>query len=264
MILIAASKKDPAGINIAEKLVEHFPFERDGQIYVHAHYDAVLTLIDERTIYADYLEKAYEGTEAIFFITRHVSKEGVPTLTTHTPGNFHTADFGGVVGTLCPSNPRAQKIALCTMKKERDEASLTHEVSMEATHHGPITAVPTTFMEIGSHHAQWVDPRAGYAVAKAAHDALSYKASTSPCAVGIGGGHYSQKLSGIMLGTEWAIGHIIPKYAFPLGPSMLMEAIGKNGPTDAVIMDWKGTPGRSAYRDEIETSGMKVYKTKDF
>ncbi len=264
MILIAASKKDPAGVNIFENLIEHFPFERDGPVYAHTHCDAVLALIDERTIYADYLEKSYPGTEAIFFITRHVSKEGVPTLTTHTPGNFHTADFGGVVGALCPSNPLAQKIALRTMQKERDEASLTHEVSMEATHHGPITSVPTTFMEIGSHHAQWVDPRAGYVVAKAAHEALSYKEYTAPCALGIGGGHYPQKLSNIMLETEWAIGHIIPKYAFPVEPSLLRQAIDKNGPTDAVIMDWKGTPSRSTYRDELETIGMKVYKTKDF
>ena len=150
------------------------------------------------------------------------------------------------------------------MSKERDEASLTHEVSMEATHHGPLTSVPTTFMEIGSHHAQWVDPRAGYVVAKAAHEALAYGEATFPCAVGLGGGHYSPKLSDVMISTDWAIGHILPKYAFPTDESMLRQAIEKNGPTDAVIMDWKGTPSRSMYRDLLESMGMNVMKTKDF
>jgi D-aminoacyl-tRNA deacylase len=80
----------------------------------------------------------------------------------------------------------------------------------------------------------------------------------------MGGGHYSPKLTTVMLETEWAIGHIIPKYAFPVEESMLRQAMEKTEGAEAVIMDWKGTPARSSYHAMAESMGMKVIKTKDF
>ncbi len=264
MILIVASLQDPAGVNIARNLIEHFPFEKDQNGHVHAHNGARLIHIQDRTIHADAIEQAYPSVDAVFFITRHASKEGVPTLTTHTPGNFRTADYGGTLGYVCPSNPRAQKLALMAMEWGREEEGLIYEVSLEATHHGPATAVPTTFFEIGSHHDQWIDPRAGYVVASAVHEALSYADAPHPCALGIGGGHYPLKLTDIALHTPWAVGHVIPKYAFPVDDRTLDHVIAQNGPTDAVILDWKGTPGRAEMKERLETRGIKLYKTKDF
>jgi D-aminoacyl-tRNA deacylase len=265
MILIVASSQDPAGINIATQLIEHFPFERSGpSTYGHAHRDVALHITDERAINADRIERSFPQTEALFFITRHASEKGVPTLSTHAPGNFGTAELGGRDQVLCPANPHAQSIGLRTMHEHVNRDELPYDVSFEATHHGPYTEVPTTFFEIGSATPQWTDEKAGYVVADATMAATSYADARGPTAIGVGGGHYPYKITDVALATEWSVGHIIPRYAFPLSEAMAVQMVEKNGPTSGAIFDWKGTPQRASYRDLLEQMGIKVFKTKDF
>jgi len=265
MILIVASSQDPAGMNIATQLIEHFPFDREGDdTYVHADKDVTLHITGLRAISADTIERTFTSVEALFFITRHASEKGVPTLSTHAPGNFGSADLGGREKTLCPANPHAQSIGLRTMRDHVKNDDMPYDVSFEATHHGPYTEVPTTFLEIGSSMEQWTDEKAGYVVADATMTATRYTEAQSPVAIGVGGGHYPYKITDVALATEWSIGHIIPRYAFPLGMDMARQMIEKNGPTSAAILDWKGTPQRSSYRDLLEQMGIKVFKTKDF
>jgi len=264
MILIIASKQDPAGLNIANNILEHYDFVKvDDDIYEHSSSDAKLIIIGKRTIFSDHIEERYDNVEANFFITRHSSAKGVNTLSTHSPGNFYEAMHGGVEGKLCPSNPIAQKIALRSLFRQQMETGIDYQVSLEATHHGPLTSVPTTFFEVGSRIEQWKDPRAGEIVANATMEALDFPNRDYPIALGIGGGHYPKKLSEVMNGTEWAIGHIIPKYAFPIDKDIIKRTFEKNGGGDTVIFDWKGTPNRSHYADLIKSLGYKVLKTKD-
>jgi len=265
MILIAASEKDPAGVNIASCLREDFDFEKTGRgSYAYEGADAELVITPNRIINEDYFENRYPGTEAILFITRHVSKEGVSSITAHTPGNFNDAQYGGREKTLCISNPAAQKLAICTMEREREKNDLDFQVTLEATHHGPLTAVPTTFLEIGSSEKQWKNEDAGHAVASAAIAALDYGTITCKKAIGVGGGHYPEKLTRLMIETDWAVGHIIPRYAFPLDEDIIRQAVEKNNGGTTAIFDWKGTPARSQYKSLFESFGLEILKTKDF
>ncbi|MHC1604562.1 MAG: D-aminoacyl-tRNA deacylase [Candidatus Methanofastidiosia archaeon] len=262
MILVAASFQDPAGKNIAQNLIDHFNFDKiNNKTYENKEKNAMLVILKERTIYADFLEKRYRGIDAIFFVSKHASKKDIPTLTTHTPGNFNQALYGGKEKELCISNPSAQKIALQVMQEEKEKEDLDFGVSLEATHHGPLTDVATTFFEIGSSLDRWNNSQAGYIVAKAVFKALDYRNYAFKKAVGVGGGHYSKKLTTIALDTCWAIGHIIPKYAFPLEEKMAQDAIKKNGGCDAVIFDWKGTPQRTIYQKIFESLNIDTFKT---
>jgi len=264
MILIIASSQDPAGMNIADNMLEHHDFERIGDnIFEYTKKNAILNIISERSIYADYIEKKFDDVEANFFITRHSSEKGVHTLTVHTPGNYNGAMYGGVEGKICISNPIAQKIALQRMFKERDQYGLDYEVSLEATHHGPITSVPSTFFEVGSKMEQWKDKKAGEVVASATIEALRFNDMDYPKAIGVGGGHYPQRLSEIVKTTDWAVGHVIPKYAFPIDENRASELFNMNNGGETVIFDWKGTPNRTHYRDLFESLGYKTLKTKD-
>ncbi len=265
MILIAASLQDPAGMNIAKNLQEHFDFEKENdKTFVHGTDDVKLALISQKTIFADYLEKNYENVECIFFITRHSSKEEIPTLTVHAPGNFKDALFGGKERQLCIANPIAQKLAINCMNKLKINDDLPYNVSLEATHHGPITSVPTSFFEIGSTPKQWKDEKAGNVVATATMEAIKYKKFNYPIAAGFGGGHYSQKLTEVVLCTQWSIGHIIPKYIFPITKEIASQTLKHNNGGIDVICDWKGTPQRSHYKELFESLGSKFMKTKDF
>ncbi|MBN1786364.1 MAG: hypothetical protein JW825_05200 [Candidatus Methanofastidiosa archaeon] len=264
MILIVASKQDPAGMNIAKNMLEHHDFEkREADAYDYCGGKALLQLIEERTIFSNYIENGYEDVDALFFITRHYSESGIHSLTTHSPGCFTDAPFGGMPGELCLSNPIAQKLALKSMFHQREEAGLDYEVSLEATHHGPITGVPTTFFEVGSGLEQWKDDKAGEIVANATIQALKYKDFDFPLAIGLGGGHYPQKLSEVVNHTEWAIGHIAPKYAFPLEERMIRTLFAKNNGGETAIFDWKGTPDRSRYQEMITSLGYRALKTRD-
>lgn len=129
-------------------------------------------------------------------------------------------------------------------------------VSVEATHHGPTSlSVPITFIEIGSDEAAWNDDILGAAVAKAISKAIkSSPRSGETCAIGVGGGHYSEKFTKLMLEEGALIGHIIPKYAMNEGmdPTMFKVCIKRTlGKCSKAYVDWKGTP--SKYKEFIKT-----------
>lgn len=261
MIVILASKQDPAGMNIANHLVELFDFEKI-QKDQYQFKDCILTFIEKDSVYAEFVEKEFEDTiDFIVFASRHSSEAGVPSLTAHTPGNFGAADFGGTTGEICFSNPVAQKLALKELQAQKEELHLDFEVSMEATHHGPLTGIATMFIEIGSQKKQWINPKAGEAVAVSVMKAVSYNEYDFPKAVGIGGGHYCQKHTRVMIYREYAIGHVLAKYV-PVTEENVKKAVEKNGGCDAFILDWKGTPQRSSVAVMLEQFGLPILKAK--
>jgi len=260
MNLILASKKDAAGTNIANHLVELFDFDKTQKDQYHFK-DCILALIERDSVYAEFAEKEFDEIDFIIFASRHSSEAGVPSLTAHTPGNFGSADYGGSPGEICFSNPTAQKVALKELQAQKEELNLDFEVSMEATHHGPLTGKPTMFIEIGSQKEQWTNPKAGEAVAVSLMKAAEYRNHDFPKAVGIGGGHYCQKHTRVMLFREYAIGHVLAKYV-PVTEENVKKAVDKNGGCDAFILDWKGTPGRSSVAKMLEQFELPIYKAK--
>ncbi len=236
MNLIIASKQDLAGMNIANHLRELFDFEKIKKDQ-YQYKDCILSFIEKDSVYAEFPETQFIDIDFIIFASRHSSEAGIPSLTAHTPGNFGSADYGGTPKEICFSNPIAQKLALKELQTQKEELSLDFDVSMEATHHGPLTGKPTMFIEIGSSKEQWTIPKAGEAVAVSLMKAAEYKEHDFKKAVGIGGGHYCQKHTKVMLYRDYAIGHVLAKYV-PITEENVKKAVDKMG--DAMHSFWTG------------------------
>jgi D-aminoacyl-tRNA deacylase len=251
LILLVASTKDVAGMNIANKLVENCNFEKLSETF-HKHpvyskffqnKEVKLLFVNTETVDTQFLGDLF-NPQLLVFLSRHSSAKGIPTLSVHTPGNLSEAEFGGEPRRVSVSPAAAMKNALLEMARLRDEQGLNYEVSYECTHHGPSLDVPTMFVELGSSPKQWKDARAAEVVARSAMAALS-KGSGYSVALGIGGPHYNSKFTKLVLSTQKAFGHIIPKYALPeIDAGVIKLCVEKTAETvDSAVLDWKGIRG---------------------
>jgi len=251
MILIAASNRDPAGLNIREQILNGNNFNeaasafQQNPVYTSRINDediSIVTLTQE-AIEAQDLTTFFPKTELIVFISRHSSASGKPTLSVHTPGNLGTTTLGGKSREVSVSPANAMRHALKAMANMKEEMRLGYEVSYEATHHGPSLDVPAMFTELGSSPKQWKDPEAAKAVAYATMEAaLKFRDTSAETVVGIGGPHYNSKFTKIALEQKVAFGHMIPKYALPqLDKEMLQQCIKKTlEKVERAVLDWKG------------------------
>ncbi|MFQ6080235.1 MAG: D-aminoacyl-tRNA deacylase [Candidatus Bathyarchaeia archaeon] len=251
MILIVASTKDIAGMNIAHQILEHYGFEklpeafRELPVYSTGvqNQEVRLVFVDVEPVYTQFITDFFTP-ELLVFISRHSSLSGIPTLSAHTPGNLGRAELGGVPRKVSISPASAMRDALLEMAKLKEEMRLNYQVSYECTHHGPSLDVPTMFVELGSSPKQWKDLRAAEVVAHAAMAAVS-KRSRYPAALGIGGPHYNKEFTKIALGTQTAFGHMIPKYAIPqVDAEMVEQCVERTMETvESAFLDWKGIRG---------------------
>jgi len=257
MILIVASKKDTAAINIAHQLLAHHSFDKSSKgfqgepVYFKKTWndEAVnLVFIEEEAVNAQFITDAFTP-RLLIFLSRHHSESGIPTLSVHTPGNLVGADLGGLPRKISISPASAMKEALKAMKIFREEMDLDYEVSYECTHHGPSLDAPAMFVELGSSPAQWNDMKAAKVVADAAMVAASNEKSY-PTALGIGGPHYNRKFTRMALENDIAFGHIIPKYAISkIDIEMMRQCIDKTVEhVEKIVLDWKGIKGEDKYR----------------
>lgn len=257
LILFIASTKDTAGMNIAEKLIEQYNFEKLSESFhknpmyskTFQNKETKLLFINTEIVDTQFLGDLF-NPQLIVFLSRHSSAMGIPTLSVHTPGNLSEAKFGGTPRKVSISPAGAMKNALLEMAKLTDEQELNYEVSYECTHHGPSLDVPAMFAELGSSPKQWNDMRAAEVVAHAAMAAISVRSSCS-VALGIGGPHYNKKFTRIALSTQIAFGHIIPKYALPeVDAEIIKQCVERTVETvDSAVLDWKGIKG--AYKPKI-------------
>jgi len=159
-------------------------------------------------------------------LSSHKSKSAGRMITAHFPGNWAKADFGGM--------PKTLNIACASKLKEfvRSAAKLAAgtgwPVCVEADHHGPTPIKPIIFVEIGSTEAEWNDRRAADIVAEATARMLKSTASYE-AAFGVGGGHYAKEFTDILLTSDLAIGHILPKYEIDhIDYDVFSQAIERN------------------------------------
>ncbi len=271
MILIVASTKDIASMNIAKKLREHYEFERISDVFQRnamylkktKKYEARLISINQDIINTQYITDFF-APQLLIFLSRHRSKSGKPTLSVHTPGNLtHEAKSGGMPQKVSISPASAMKETLLEMAKLKEEMKLDYKVSYECTHHGPSLDVPTMFAELGSSPKQWKDFEAAKVVARAAMAAVS-KQSKYQTVLGIGGPHYNEKFTRIALTTKLAFGHIIPKYAIPhVDVKMISQCIERSAETvNSVFLDWKGIRGADKARLSTALEKIGVYIEK--
>ena len=251
MILIVASTKDVAGMNIAQQILDNYDFEKveerfhQNPVYSKKLQDSLVKLVfvNEDIVNTQFITQFF-SPQLLVFISKHRSVSGLPTLSVHTPGNLGEAELGGIPRTVSVSPASAMRNALLEMANVKEELGLNYQVCYECTHHGPSLDVPAMFVELGSSMKQWKDKRAAEAVARAAMAAVS-KRSKYAVVLGVGGPHYNAKFTKIALSKPIAFGHIIPKYAVSLlDADMVRQCVERTvEKVESVILDWKGIKG---------------------
>ncbi len=159
--------------------------------------------------------------EVCVVASRHKSESGIPVLTTHSPGNFGNADFGGNSRELSIAPALYLRESLIYLEEGMEKRRLPYEVSLEATHHGPTSLeFPVLFMEVGSSHNEWGDMGACSAVAEAVYKLMESEPEDKTPTIAFGGGHYCRKFSQI---REYAIGHICPRHSLHNLDTLMIE-----------------------------------------
>jgi D-aminoacyl-tRNA deacylase len=247
MKLILASKRDIAANNIASKLLELFYFKKSHHPNSHVSGDVVLTRVEGGILE---LASLPPETSEVIVASRHESKSGSKSLTVHAPGELET-------GKLAVASPSTVKAALIELARAKEELGLSHQVSLEATHHGPVSLdVPVTFVEIGSLPEHWGDEKAGAAAAQAI---MAAAAAEGGCrrAVGVGGTHYAPRHTEATLQTDVGVGHIIPKHV-ALTEELLEKTVRRtHGKAETLLLDWKGMSAEQ--RDVCKTVAEKLH-----
>ncbi|MBS3097393.1 D-tyrosyl-tRNA(Tyr) deacylase [Candidatus Woesearchaeota archaeon] len=251
---IIVSKKDPAGINIAEHLRKY-------------NLDSSLHFVEEDTILSNDLDKKIEA-DLFIFATRHQSAKGVHSLSCHSAGNWGKAEAGGKDSKLCIAPAVLLKEAFLVLNRLGKD--MHHETTLEVTHHGPYLEKPCMFIEIGSDEKNWKNKEAGDIIAKVIIDLLKNideiisNKNNYKITFGIGGPHYASTFNRRILETDIAIGHICPKYQLEnLDKEMVLQAVEKTVPkVDFVLLDWKGL-GKEKQRiiNLLDGLGIKYKKT---
>jgi D-aminoacyl-tRNA deacylase len=263
MIAIIASRSDPAAMNIANALIRGYGFRGAGDGGSRYDRGAIsLFLIDGEATEAEGIDRGL-GAEAVIFASRHRSATRLPCLTIHATGDPKGRGAGGG---LAMADPIRMKIALRALSEAKSELGLEgFMVSLEATHHGPRSLdAPSFFIEIGGSEEDWSDPKAGEAVSRAIFSAASLGGSGIP-SVGFGGGHYSMKHTRAELESEYAIGHIFPKYILEEGvPRAAIELAFRRtaGDCSTAVLDWKGIKGpqRRALLEVLDELGVEAIR----
>ncbi len=229
--IIIYSGKDPAGTNIVRLLDGSIPAQK-------------ITLLEESVLYIDSLEK---DCDLCIVASRHKSVSETPTLTVHSPGNFHSNDLGGNQKELGFAPALYLKEALMCLKLEKENLELDFEVCFEATHHGPTSLpMPVMFVEVGSSPEQWENKTACTAASNAIEHIFENPAETADTAIAFGGGHYARKFSAV---EEYAIGHICPKYNLEnIDKAMVVQMIEKTYPLPETALVEKRGLGKEKHR----------------
>jgi D-aminoacyl-tRNA deacylase len=251
MILIVASNKDIASLNIKQQILSHYPFKETLEIFQQDPiYSAdlngkniILATLSQESVNAQNLPESFPDAQIIVFISRHSSASGKPTLSVHTPGNFSEAGLGGLPKLISVSPATAMCDALKELFHWKEKLSLDYEVSYECTHHGPSLKMPAMFVELGSSEEQWSDSKAALAVAQSAMTAMAnFPKTANSVVLGIGGTHYNHKFTSMALAGEAVFGHMIPKYAVStVETEMLRQCMEKTlEKVSFAVLDWKG------------------------
>ena len=193
-IALVYSLQDEAGVNIQDHIRALLPaMPRDDVEWG-------LQGVEGRLIDQDNLNLP---ADLIIFLSRHRSEKPAPVLTVHVTGNFHEAVFGGRSRSLPAADPGWMQAVLRNLAAG---APAPYRVSYEVTHHGPTElSVPSFFVEIGSTQEEWIDPKAGAAVAASV---LQARPQNPVPLIGFGGTHYAARETTIALESRGAFGHI--------------------------------------------------------
>jgi D-aminoacyl-tRNA deacylase len=265
--VLVASTADIASMNLARALVETYGFKPTGvqllgkQVFQKDSY--LLATFDSIIIDPPDLD-SYFNPRAYIFLSRHSASSGIPSLTAHTTGNFSTESrFGGRGMELGRVDPDLLKNYIISLTKRGAEAE-GYKVTIEATHHGPTSlSRPVMFVEIGSSERNWEDSKAANVVAGALVESLQKGKTWDKVAVAFGGTHYPEKFNKLLLETDFALAHIVPKYSLEhVNSDILGQMLSKTSrPVRYAVLDWKGL---GTHKEKIlglaSTFGLELIK----
>lgn len=284
-VLIISSSIDPASTNIKKALLNQTNWEEidtfnKNTVYRHSKMkDIIIITINDRKITHENLDTEVEEKLGIkpkqaIFISRHTSKTGKPTLTTHPIGNYGEAQFGGKAKTLCKSSPRLMAYLLRLIKKNAKQTQLEHQICLEVTHHGPHMSVPSLFVEVGSTEEEWKKQKPADTIAKSIIELLkSYHYEEDfkddiPVLLGVGGGHYAPRFTDVVFEKKAAFGHMIPRYhidARNIDGEMFEKALQATPNVKAVYLHRKSLKKAQIreYRQWFEERGIPAISSKE-
>ena len=283
-ILIIASNKDPASLNIKNCLLKQDPWENIDTFYENSVYkniekpDLILITINDNKILHDNIDldvhnKLGLKPKLAIFISRHSSKTGNPTLTLHPIGNFGKALYGGKEKTLIKSSPIIMTELLRILYRKANENKLYHNVCFEVTHHGPSISIPTLFIEVGSNLAEWKKTLPSKIVAETILEFFELKynkiSKNIPVLVGLGGGHYAPRFTDVALERNIAFGHMIPTYQINSGniDNEIIDSVIKNTPNISGLYIHKKALKKSQvteYNKIFQSKGIRSISSKNF
>ena len=232
--------------------------------------------LEKETIYSDNInEKNYlelKNIDFLIFASTHKSKNNIPSLSLHAAGNWRSADLGGKEGKICRTSAFVLKYLFQKLEenaKKNKEIYEKYNITLEATHHGPLIDIPSCFIELGSLENEWKDEKAAKIIAETILSLQNFDKKNYSWipTIGVGGTHYCPNFNKIQLNSNYAISHIIPEHIFPITETIIKEAEKKTIENiSKVIIDWKGC-GKSEERKNLlnilEKLGLKHERTSN-
>lgn len=197
---------------------------------------------NEDTIFLS-LNKVTENN--IIVLSKHESKAQKKSLTVHYLGNFGEAKFGGEEKKLCGALPKigTNYIRALVSEKEKlkNESNNLNEfeICFEVTHHGPYTEKNVVLIEIGSSKIEWENEFLGKIIANIVINSTLIK-NNDTIGIGLGGIHYANEFTKLVIKENYSIGHICPNYNLEnLNLNLLNQMITKSD-AKLIILNWKG------------------------
>ncbi|XP_023765869.1 D-aminoacyl-tRNA deacylase isoform X3 [Lactuca sativa] len=224
VILVVATTTDPASYGPATALLamgnwnpgvsfQGIRSKVNGDVRLLEHDKGI---VEEDDLDNRWEEATGEVVDEIIFLSKHTAVTNRPALTIHPIGVPHLKEGdvppqGGKPGWAAIPSPRMTPW-LILLKKLAQSHNLVpeFEITLEATHHGPITNKPTMFVEIGSTIECWNRKDAAQVIAQLVWEGLGIGSGeaignwNSACGnkkvlLGIGGGHYVPRHMDIIL-----------------------------------------------------------------
>lgn len=275
MILVLASKNDPAAVNIHRYLQRTYDFHESSSICdagpVIEYQGVFLLEISEEIVTTNLnpVEKDLKP-DLVVVLSRHRAESGTPALLAHPQGNWgKKVVLGGQPETISMTSATALKLALMALKEQKDQLKLhKYLCGLEITHHGPVSTAPMIFIEIGSSKGEWINPRPAKAVGEATMHVARKWQQPFPAVVGIGGTHYAPRFNELINRTPFAVSHIMPKYVLDSVdlPEMLKQAVSKTKEQVKICAyDHGGTKSthRKQAREIAEDLGLEFTRVRD-
>lgn len=187
-------------------------------------------------------EATSESVDNVIFLSKHTAVSNRPALTVHPIGVPHLKEGevppqGGRPGWAAPPDPRMGPW-IRLLKKIAESRNLIpeFEVTMEGTHHGPVTSKPTMFLEIGSTLEYWKREDAAQVMALLIWEGLglgggtgigewSRETENKKVLFGIGGGHYAPRHMDIIMKANVWVGHLLSGYSLPMDDPGQLNAV---------------------------------------